>query len=192
MVAMVGCRVLGPSSLLLTVLVGCAGLRRHPAPASAPAPAVDEGAQILGEGTPAPEVSALDDKGNPVPLSRYRGKLLVLYFYPMDFAAGATAQANEFREDFSKYRGLGATVVGVSMDDPETHRQFAERYKLPFPLLSDPQGEVARAFGVPITASTTRHVTFIVDKSGVIRTVWRKVHPWGHSAQVLSALKQSR
>ena len=179
--------------LCLCLLAGCPGLRgARTGAATAPTPPVDDGAQIVGEGTPLPDVSALDDSGKTVPLSRYKGKLLVLYFYPMDFAAGATAQANEFRDDMSKYRGLGATVVGVSMDDPETHRKFAERYKLPFPLLSDPEGEVARALGVPITASTTRHVTFIVDKSGVIRTVWRKVHPWGHSAQVLSALKENR
>ncbi len=180
--------MLGPASLLCGLLA-CAGVRGRGQPPPV-APAVDEGAQILGEGTTAPDVGALDAKGKSVPLSRYRGKLLVLYFYPMDFAAGSTAQASEFRDDIAKYRGLGATVVGVSMDEPETHRQFAERYHLPFPLLSDPQGEMARAFGVPIKASTTRHVTFIVDKTGVIRTVWRKVHPWGHSAQVLTALKQ--
>jgi peroxiredoxin Q/BCP len=187
---MVRMKMLGPATLL-PALLGCAGLRARTQPAAATSPA-DEGAQILGEGVPAPAVSALDAQGKEVPLSRYRGKLLVLYFYPMDFAAGATAQASEFRDDFGKYRGLHATIVGVSMDEPETHRQFAERYHLPFALLSDPQGEMARAFGVPITAATTRHVTFIVDETGVIRTVWRKVHPWGHSAQVLTALKQKR
>jgi thioredoxin-dependent peroxiredoxin len=186
----------GPATAVCLLVSACAlnNMRRTQTPppaAPATAAAPDERDQILAEGKALPEVTALDVAGKVVPLSRYRGKLLVLYFYPMDFAAGATAQANEFRDDFAKYRSLGATIVGVSMDEPHTHRQFADRHRLPFPLLSDPDGQLARALGVPIKAATTRHVTFIVDREGVIRTVYRKVHPWGHSAQVLNDLKRA-
>jgi thioredoxin-dependent peroxiredoxin len=191
--AMVWTHPLGLATAVCLLAPACAlNVRRPPATPAAAAPAAAGAAEgILDEGAALPDVTALDEKGNPVSLSRYRGKPLVLYFYAMDFAAGATAQANEFRDDFAKYRGLGATIVGVSMDEPHTHRQFSDRHRLPFPLLSDPGGEVARALGVPIEAATTRHVTFLVDRQGVIRTVWRKVHPWGHSAQVLTELKRA-
>jgi peroxiredoxin Q/BCP len=192
---MVRMHPLGLTTAVCLLASACAlNVRRQPpiTGATVPAPAAAGDAEaILDEGASLPDVTAFDEKGDPVPLSRYRGKPLVLYFYAMDFAAGATAQANEFRDDFAKYRGLGATIVGVSMDEPHTHRQFADRHRLPFPLLSDPGGEVARALGVPIEAATTRHVTFLVDRQGVIRTVWRKVHPWGHSAQVLTELKRA-
>jgi peroxiredoxin Q/BCP len=125
----------------------------------------------------------------PVALETFRGKLLVVYFYPLDFAAGATAQAEEFRADYPRYRKLGATVVGISTDEPGTHKEFAAKYKLPYPLLSDRGGEVARAFGLPLVGGATRHATFIADRRGVVRKVWPRVRPWGHSAEVLAALR---
>jgi thioredoxin-dependent peroxiredoxin len=166
---------------------GCARPVAAPAPVAAPP---DDLTQMLSEGTPAPDVAALDGKGKSRSLAQFRGKSLVLYFYPMDFAAGASAQADEFSSDFPKYRKLGASIVGVSTDQPTIHRDFAEKYKLPYPLLSDPNGEVARAFGVPLQAGTIRHATFLIDRRGVIRKVWPKVRPWGHSREVLEAVKQ--
>jgi peroxiredoxin Q/BCP len=160
----------------------------RPAPVVAPEPPE----QLLAEGSPVPAVSALGPDGKPVPVAGGKSKLLVVYFFPLDYAAGATAQAEEFRADYAKYKKLGATIVGVSTDEPRTHKEFAAKYKLPYPLLSDPTGEVARAFGVPIKGGTTRHATFVVDRSGVVRKVWPKVRPWGHSAEVLSAIKELR
>jgi thioredoxin-dependent peroxiredoxin len=144
---------------------------------------------MLSEGTAAPDVSALGMRSKPVHLSEFRGKLLVLFFYPMDFAAGATAEVKEFRDDQAKYNRLGVATVGVSMDDVDTHREFAQKNKLPFPLLSDVGGELARAFRVPVEGGTPRHATFLVDRGGVIRHVWKKVRPWGHSAEVLSVVQ---
>ena len=113
----------------------------------------------------------------------------MVYFYPLDYAAGASAEAEEFGADYPKYRKLGASIVGISTDEPGTHKEFAARHKLPYPLLSDRGGEVARAFGIPLTGGATRHATFVVDRRGVVRKVWPRVRPWGHSAEVLSALR---
>jgi thioredoxin-dependent peroxiredoxin len=109
----------------------------------------------------------------------------VVYFYPVDFGSSATAEAQEFKSDHGKYRKLGVTVVGVSTDHTSSHRDFSDRYKLPFPLLSDTDGALAKAFGVPLEAGTTRHYTFFIDRRGVIRKSWSNVRAWGHSAEVL-------
>ena len=170
---------------------GCALPRRAAAPPPAVAPP-DDLTRMAAEGSTVPEVSAIGADEKPWPLSRFKGQYLVLYFYPMDFAAGATAQAAEFRQDHARYRKLGATVVGVSTDPPQSHRDFRDKHKLPYPLLSDTQGEMARAFGVPLQAGTARHATFIIDRRGVIRKVWSTVHPWGHSREVLTALRELR
>ena len=161
---------------------------RGPAPPP-PRPIPDDLTTILAEGTAIPEVVGVGTDDKPHPLTRYRGQNLVLYFYPMDFAAGASAQAAEFRADHPKYRRLSAQVVGVSTDPPQSHRDFRDKHKLPFPLLSDPEGRMARAFGVPLQAGTARHATFLIDRRGVIRKVWPTVHPWGHSQKVLAAVK---
>ena len=166
---------------------GCAAPAAPPAPVAAPP---DDLSQLLPEGASAPDVAALDRSGKSRSLTQFRGKPVVLYFYPMDFAAGASAEADEFGADFAKYRRLGANIVGVSTDQPQVHRDFAEKFKLPYPLLSDPNGDLARAFGVPLQAGTIRHATFLIDRRGVIRKVWPKVRPWGHSREVLEALKQ--
>jgi thioredoxin-dependent peroxiredoxin len=181
----------GPALSLLLSLAGWACATRPPV--AAPAPVVpDDLSTILAEGTAAPEVEGIGINDKPQPLKRYRGQHLVLYFYPMDFAAGAAAQAAEFRSDHGKYRRLGAQVVGVSTDAPQSHRDFRDKHKLPYPLLSDPDGRMARAFGVPMQAGTIRHATFLIDRRGVIRKVWPAVNPWGHSRQVLTALKDLR
>ena len=144
---------------------------------------------MLAEGSPAPDAGALDAQGKPVRLAQFRGKLLVLYFYPMDFAAGSTAQAKEFAADLDLFKRTGAVVVGVSTDHPTVHADFAEKNRLRFPLLSDADGSMARSFGVTLTGHTAPHVTFLIDRDGVIRKVWRKVRPWGHSEQVLAATR---
>jgi thioredoxin-dependent peroxiredoxin len=176
--------------LLLLSPLGLAGACGARAPVVVPTAVVpDDLSSILAEGAAAPDVEGIGTNEKRQPLGRYRGTHLVLYFYPMDFAAGATAQATEFRSDHAKYRRLGAEVVGVSTDAPQSHRDFRDKHRLPFPLLSDPDGRMARAFGLPMQAGTTGHATFLIDRRGVIRKVWPKVHPWGHSRQVLAALK---
>jgi peroxiredoxin Q/BCP len=166
--------------------LGCAqlgvGRQAPPPPLPPPPPALEEGAA-------APDVAAVGTEEKPVRVSDYRGKALVLYFYPVDFSSSGTAAAEEFKADLGKYRKLGVHVVGVSSDHVSIHRDFAKRYKIPFPLLSDQSGQMARAFGVPVEGGTTRHYTFFIDKGGVIRKVWRNVRAWGHSAEVLAHIR---
>ena len=163
--------------------LSCAALAGSRAPSAPPAPPP---APVLDEGATAPTdipVAGAGDK--TVKLSDFRGKSLVVYFYPVDFSSGATAQAEEFKADLAKYKKLGVAVVGVSTDHPASHRDFTERYKIPFPLLSDQDGALAKAFGVPLEGGTTRHYTFFIDRRGVIKKSWKNVRAWGHSAEVL-------
>jgi peroxiredoxin Q/BCP len=171
---------------LLLLLAGC--VPRPSAVAIEPAPP-DDAPTAIAEGSTLPAASGLDRDGKPVTLGSFHSRLVVVYFYPLDFASGATAEAQEFRDDQAKYRKLGATIVGVSTDEPRTHREFAAKLKIPYPLLSDPSGELAGAFGIPLRGGTTRHATFIVDRHGVVRKAWPHVRPWGHSAEVLAALR---
>jgi peroxiredoxin Q/BCP len=175
------------AAFLAVVLAAAGCIPRTGQPAAAPAPPVED--TVLAEGAPAPDVAGLGTRGKPVRLSSFRGKLLVLFFYPMDFAAGSTAEVKEFAADLASYQRLGAVVAGVSTDDPSVHADFAAKNKLRFPLLSDADGTMARAFGVPLTGRTAAHVTFLIDRGGVIRKVWKNVRPWGHSEQVLAAAK---
>jgi peroxiredoxin Q/BCP len=176
---------------LMGVLLLLASCAHRPAPEPIePAAPPDDAPDTIAEGSTLPSASALNVDGKSVNLSStFRSKLAVVYFYPLDFAAGASAEAQEFRDDLSKYRKLGATVVGVSTDEPRTHREFAAKLKLTYPLLSDASGELATAFGIPLRGGTARHATFVVDRHGVVRKVWAHVKPWGHSAEVLAALR---
>lgn len=180
-----------PVALALTgaLLAGCAAFPARPRNQATAAPEPVAATPTVGEGAPAPDGSAVTAAGKTMRISDFRGKVLVLYFYPVAFAAGATAQAEEFRSDHGRYRKLGAVVVGVSTDDPSTHAEFSKKYKVPYPLLSDRGGQLATAFDVPLQAGTAPHTTFLIDRDGVIRKVWRKVRPWGHSAEVLAAVK---
>jgi peroxiredoxin Q/BCP len=173
---------------LCAIAPGCAAMQARQAPPPPP-PA----APVLAEGAAAPDATAVGLNDKPVHVADFRGKVLVLYFYPVDFASGSTALAQEFREDHPKYKKLGAVVVGVSTDDVNTHKDFAAKFKLPFALLSDSGGALTRAFGVPLEGGTPLPTTFVIDRRGVIRKVWPKVHPWGHhSDEVLAAIKGLR
>jgi peroxiredoxin Q/BCP len=178
----------GLVTLALAGLSCAAFAPREPAPPPPAAPAPP----VLEIGAEAPEVPAIGPNEKAVRLSAYRGKPLVVYFYPVDFGSSATAEAEEFKADLPHYRKLGVTVVGVSTDQVSSHKDFSARFKLPFPLLSDPDGSLARAFGVPLEAGTTRHYTFFIDRHGVIRKEWKNVRAWGHSADVLTYAKSAK
>lgn len=140
------------------------------------------------------ELEALD--GKKVRLSDLRGKWIVLYFYPKDDTPGCTKEACDFRDSMDKVVSLGATVLGVSRDNTKSHQRFASKYSLNFTLLSDPDGEVHRAYGAfglkkmyGKEKEGTIRSTFIIDPSGHIRKAWRNVKVEGHVAEVLEALK---
>ena len=149
------------------------------------------------EGDRAPDFSLRDGAGKSVSLEDFRGKKLVVYFYPKDDTPGCTAEACDFRDNMARIRRSGAAVVGVSRDSVESHAKFAGKYDLPFPLLSDGEGEMLRAYGVWQKKSFLGksfmgivRTTFVVDERGVIAKVFPKVKVKGHVDEVLDALKR--
>ena len=146
----------------------------------------------LKVGDTAPDFTLMDENGLPRRLKDYLGKnKVVLYFYPKDFTSGCTTEACKFRDDYRLYEEKGAVVIGVSLDTVESHSRFAEKYELPFPILSDNSKEVARTYGVlGIGGLATRRVTFIIGKDGRITHIFPKVDVKQHSEEVLKALDE--
>ena len=146
----------------------------------------------LKPGDPAPHFELKDQNGKTHTLADYRGQWLVLYFYPKDDTPGCTTEACEFRDDVVALKRMGATVLGISMDDVESHQAFAEKYHLSFPLLSDSRGEVARSYGaltnLGLIKFAKRH-TFIIDGEGRIAKIYRSVTPKTHSDEVIRDLE---
>jgi thioredoxin-dependent peroxiredoxin len=143
-------------------------------------------------GEQAPEFQLMDQNGVTQSLAKYAGQWVVLYFYPKDDTPGCTKEACEFRDDFDRLAEMGVTLLGVSLDDIESHQAFAEKYHLPFPLLSDADGQVAKRYGSlwqlgPIKFAK-RH-SFIIDPKGLIAHVYRDVEPKTHSDEVINRLQ---
>lgn len=148
--------------------------------------------EALSPGQTAPEFKLIDQAGKTHRLSDYRQHWLVLYFYPKDDTPGCTREACNFRDDISALRALDVAVLGISLDNQRSHARFAEKYKLPFPLLSDSDGTAAKAYHAywsfgPLKFSK-RH-TFIIDPEGRLVKIYHKIKPDGHSAQVIRDLK---
>lgn len=155
---------------------------------SAPLPASDQPA--IGEA--APEFELPDQDGQLHSLEDYRDQWVVLYFYPKDETPGCTTEACEFRDNIFAYREMGAQIVGVSLDDIESHKAFAENHGLPFPLLADSEGSVAEAYGVKTRMfgmTVAKRQTFIVDPHGILVKHYEEVKPDTHSAEVLADLE---
>ena len=145
--------------------------------------------QHLSPGDRVPEVAARKQDGGQVALSSYRGHPLVVYFYPKDRTSGCTIEAHEFRVGYPKFKELGVEVLGVSNDDVASHQDFCTKEGLPFPLLADPDQQLARAFGVKATLGFYQRITFVLDGDGVVRQVFDPVRPAGHAQEVLVAVK---
>lgn len=158
-------------------LCGLVGLARAEAPAI---------------GTPAPSFSLQDQSGATRTLESFRGKWLVLYFYPKNDTPGCTTEACNFRDGQAFIGSLGAQVVGVSIDNTDSHKAFAEKYKLPFPLLADVDGAVAQRYGALSNWGVVKFAkrqTFLIDPQGVVRKVYPKVDADKHAQEVLTDLK---
>ena len=149
-------------------------------------------AEPLAAGHSAPDFRLPDGQDQPRALSEFAGRWLVLYFYPKDDTPGCTTEACAFRDELTIIHRLNAQVVGISVDDTASHRAFAEKHSLPFPLLSDTQGEVARRYGALTSflgfKLASRH-TFLIDPQGVIRHIWREVRPAEHAREVIAKLR---
>jgi peroxiredoxin Q/BCP len=163
-------------SLLLAAALLCASAARAALPAA---------------GAQAPAFSLADQTGKSRSLAEFRGKWVVLYFYPKDDTPGCTEEACKFRDDIFALEQMGAQVIGVSLDDSASHAQFAKKYNLPFPLLADTSGTVTRSYGALTEGSRyARRYTFLIDPAGKVAKVYTSVETSRHSAEVIADLKR--
>ncbi len=148
----------------------------------------------LDVGDKAPSFTLPADGGGTVSLKDFKGKTLVLYFYPKDDTSGCTAEACAFRDALPDFSKVKAAIIGISRDSVASHDKFKTKFALPFPLASDADGKVCRAYGVWVEKSMygrkymgIERATFLIDGKGVIRKAWRKVKVDGHAEDVLEA-----
>ncbi|HEX4147534.1 MAG TPA: peroxiredoxin [Pirellulales bacterium] len=144
-------------------------------------------------GDRAPQFTGTTQTGQQISLSDYLGKkAVVLYFYPKDNTSVCTAQACSFRDSYEDFAHAGAVVVGVSSDSVDSHRGFAEQQRLPFPLISDADGSLRKAFGVPRTLGLfPGRVTYVIDREGIVRLVFNSALNAGrHQTEALAAVRQ--
>jgi peroxiredoxin Q/BCP len=150
---------------------------------------------ILAKNTQAPDFELPDQNGTLHKLSQYRGKPVVLYFYPKDKTSGCTLEANNFKDDFSEYEKRGAIILGISPDSVKSHSNFCNKYDLPFTLLSDETHAVCELYGVWAKKQMygkeyygVLRTTYLIDEDGKISKVFEKVKPADHSHEVLQEL----
>jgi thioredoxin-dependent peroxiredoxin len=150
---------------------------------------------MLSVGEKAPQLRLKDEQGRAVELADFRGRKVVLYFYPRDLTPGCTKEACAFQEDLAEFEKRNAAVLGVSTDDVRSHQRFREKYNLQFPLLTDADHKTAESYGVWQEKNMygrkvwgIKRSTFIIDEQGRIRHIFNKVSPAEHSREVLDAL----
>jgi len=144
-------------------------------------------------GKPAPDFSLATGDGSQVSLKDYRGKWIVLYFYPKDFTSGCTMEARNFQRDLAKYEGVGAVILGVSVDTAQSHKDFCAKEGLNFKLLADPDAKVSTEYGSIMDYKGSKLAarnTFIINPKGEIAKVYTSVKPDDHSEQVLKDLAE--
>jgi peroxiredoxin Q/BCP len=151
---------------------------------------------VVEEGKPAPDFELVSDEGERVRLSSFRGKPVVLYFYPRDDTPGCTTEACGIRDVYGELRKTGAVVLGVSPDTQASHTKFKAKYELPFTLLADPEHEAAENYDVWVekrkygkTYMGIERSTFLIDEAGNVARVMRRVNPQTHADEVLAELK---
>ena len=151
---------------------------------------------MLKEGNAAPAFTTKDAAGHTVKLKDFKGQKVVLYFYPKDDTPGCTKEACSFRDDFAVFKKRGINVFGISPDSEASHKKFAEKYKLPFTLLVDPDHTIADAYGtygqkkfMGRTYMGIHRRTFLIDEKGKIKKVFEKVKPEDHAREVLEAFE---
>ena len=168
-------------AVIIGIVAACGtGIRAHAA------------GDILAAGATAPDFSLPSQEDASVSLSQYKGKWVVLYFYPKDMTTGCTIEAHNFQRDLPKYNALNAVVLGVSLDTVESHKTFCTKDSLTFKLLADPDHKVIDAYGVPISGmgpvKFANRDTFLISPGGKIVKVWTGVNPNTHSDDVLAAI----
>jgi thioredoxin-dependent peroxiredoxin len=149
---------------------------------------------MLSVGDKAPDFKTTNQDGEKVALSDFKGQKVVLYFYPKDDTPGCTKEACSFRDGWSKFHRKKIAVLGVSADDEKSHKKFAEKFSLPFPLLADTDKKIVKDYGAWGEKNMygrkfmgIRRVTYLIDEKGKIAAVWPKVKPEGHADELLAA-----
>src|SRR5262245_61794609 len=161
--------------LMVTVLLAWLGAARADSPAV---------------GSLAPAFRLQDQNGKWHQLKNYRGKWIALYFYPKDQTPGCTTQACEFRDNVFAFREANAQILGISVDDVESHKKFADKHGLPFPILADPNKQVANSYDVMSVTGFAKRETFVIDPQGVIVKRYVVGDPKGHSQTVLKDIQE--
>ncbi len=174
-------------SVIAGLLTACAaGLTAHAAPH----------ADIVQAGATAPNFTLPSQEDKPVSLSDYKGKWVVLYFYPKDQTSGCTIEAHNFQKDQPKYNALNAVVLGVSLDTVEGHKTWCSKDTFSFKLLADPDHKVVDAYGVPLmnfgVVKFAQRDTFLISPEGKVVKVWQKVDPNVASSEVLDEINQAK
>jgi peroxiredoxin Q/BCP len=150
-------------------------------------------AEQPASGEAAPDFELKDQDGEMHSIEDYRGKWVALYFYPKDDTPGCTTEACEFRDNIFAFRNANCQILGVSLDDEESHKDFSEKYGLPFPLLADTEGTTADAYGVKskmMGFTVAKRQTFLIDPDGNVAKHYEKVDPATHSKQILADLEE--
>lgn len=143
-------------------------------------------------GEKAPQFEGIDQNGNPIKLSDFKGKKVVLYFYPKDNTPGCTAESCNLRDHNDEFQNKGYQIIGISSDSPKSHQKFIEKFDLPFPLIADEDKSIHEQFGTWVEKSMygrkymgTARTTFVIDENGVIEDIIEKVNTKDHAAQIL-------
>jgi len=151
---------------------------------------------VLQVGDIAPEFSSKDQDGKEVRLSDYRGKKVILYFYPKDDTPGCTTQACNLRDNYEALQSKGYQVLGVSVDNEKSHVKFIKKFNLPFPLLADTEHDIVEAYGVWVEKSMygrtymgTARTTFVINADGIIQEIFQKIDTANHTDQILSKIE---
>ena len=146
--------------------------------------------KLLGKA--APEFKLRNSYGELVSLKEFKGEWLLVFFYPKDDTPGCTKEACSLRDNFTEIKKLNANVLGISIDSSESHKEFKEKYNLPFMLLSDPDGETAKKYGALnnfFIFKLAKRQSFIIDPKGVVRRVYRDVSPSNHAQEIKNDLE---
>lgn len=175
-----------PSSTSSTTTTATAAVTSTPSTTPSATPSSVPRDDLVGK--PAPDFTATAQDGTAVHLTAWKGKRVVLYFYPKDETPGCTKEACSFRDAWQDLAKTGAMLVGISADTTDSHKDFADHYKLPFLLVSDPDGKIAESYGVPFSGHHSRQ-TVVVGPDGRVVKVYRKVDVTAHAAQILDDLR---
>ena len=180
-------------ALLLLLAAACS----HEPPPLGPPPTMASAAVPLAAAAPGsiaidavpPDFAATASDGTPIQLSALKGKPVVVYFYPKDETPGCTAEACSFRDAWSALSAKGVVLIGISADSDESHRAFAKSHKLPFLLVSDTSGAIARQFGVPMSDGIIARQSFVIGADGKMKKIYRTVDVTAHAGQIAADLQ---